>query len=126
MLEEERNSARLQLAQILLSGVNTGGCCHKCGWSSKYAFAYVQLLESLWPVGLACLSDALDQAGGMPEPVPLEESAVCKFGYKHTVPQYGSDRRGKLENLKNSNGLCLLCVLSGGAESGNYGISPEH
>ena len=46
----------------------------------------------------------------MPEPVPLEESAVCKFGYKHTVPQYGSDRRGKLENLKNSNGLCLLCV----------------
>lgn len=121
LLEEQRNRARLKLAEILIAGINdgTGMCVHKCGWSSKYAFAYMQSLQrhDLWPTHLLCLSDAMDLAEKMPDPVPDEKSCTCAYEYKHTVPEYRRNRRWSLENLKNSIGLCFRCVQSGGIDS---------
>jgi hypothetical protein len=57
LLEEQRSFARLKLGEILIAGIEIGGCVHRCGWSSKYAYAYVKLLESqnLWPTGLVSI-----------------------------------------------------------------------
>ncbi|KAL2825048.1 hypothetical protein BDW59DRAFT_146745 [Aspergillus cavernicola] len=64
LLEEQRSFARLKLGDILLTGIHTGGCRYKCGWSSKYAYAYLQLLErqNLWPTGLGSISKAIERA----------------------------------------------------------------
>jgi hypothetical protein len=41
LLEEQRNFARLKLAEILIAGINdeTGMCVIRCGWTIKYAYA---------------------------------------------------------------------------------------
>jgi hypothetical protein len=119
MLEEARSIARLRLANILLQGIDdpTGTCVHKCGWSSKYAFAYLDLLEtrSLWPKELShqSISKAIETAGNMPNPEPKESSASCKYDCKHRVPEYGMNRRRYLEKLDIDAGLCLHCVTTG-------------
>jgi hypothetical protein len=119
MLEEARSIARLRLANILLQGIDdqTGTCVHKCGWSSKYAFAYLDLLEtrSLWPKELShkSISKAIETAGNMPTPKPQESSASCQYAYKHCVPEYRVNRRQYLEKLDRDAGLCLHCVRAG-------------
>ncbi|KAL2040036.1 hypothetical protein N7G274_007439 [Stereocaulon virgatum] len=121
LLEEQRSFARLRLAEILLAGVNdcTGTCVHKCGWSSKYAYAYLKLLErqDLWPTHLLCISKAIEIAEKMPDPIPEEPSVSCTFGYKHAAPEYRRNRRWSLADLNNSIGLCLHCIRSGSATS---------
>ncbi|KAM6484669.1 hypothetical protein HDV62DRAFT_304104 [Trichoderma sp. SZMC 28011] len=123
LLEEQRGSARLRVAEILMAGVNdwTGYCCHKCGWTSKYAYAYIKLLESerLWPAKLPhiSISEALQSADRMPDPIPEESSAACTYGYKHTAPAYRRNRTSSLDDFNESIGLCLHCVLSGSMDS---------
>jgi hypothetical protein len=123
MLEEARSFARLKLAEILLRGVNdpTGDCPHKCGWSSKHAYAYLQLLQGqeLWPTHLSRIpiSEAVELAEKIPDPIPEEKSFQCKYDYKHRAPAYRRNRRWSVENLNNSVGLCLHCVRSGSANS---------
>ena len=70
VLEDARSTARLELADILISGLNYVECVQKCGWSSKYAYAYMNLLNNhnLWPRGLG------------------RQSITCAYGYKHCVP----------------------------------------
>lgn len=118
LLEEARALARLDLADILLNGVNdpTGMCVHRCGWSSKYAFAYLKLLEeeSLWPGSLGRLSiaDAIAKVGRIPDPVPKEANTSCTYEYKHCVPEYRKHREWGLANLDSKIGLCLHCTKS--------------
>ena len=97
----------------------TGTCVHKCGWSSKYAYAYLKLLEGqdLWPTRLLCISEAIEKAEKMPDPIPEEESIGCSYEYKHAAPEYRRSRRWSVDNLNKSIGLCLHCVRSGGADS---------
>ena len=115
LLEEQRSVARLKLAEILVDGINYGGCCHKCGWNSKYAYAYLKLLEGkgLWPTRLLNISKAIDWAESLHDPVPEERSTSCSYEYKHQPPQYREDRRWKLDNMMGCFGLCLYCVRSG-------------
>ncbi|PVH91489.1 hypothetical protein DM02DRAFT_678066 [Periconia macrospinosa] len=118
-LEEARSFARLALADILLKGVNdpTGICVHKCGWSSKYAYAYIKLLErhDLWPKNLFLLSisEAIELAEKIPDPIPEEPSGHCTFAYKHSAPEYRKYRRWSIEELIKSMSLCLYCVRAG-------------
>ncbi|ATY59029.1 hypothetical protein A9K55_002237 [Cordyceps militaris] len=120
-LEEQRNRARLELAEILIQGFNSGSCCHRCGWSSKYAYAYLQSLEkaNLWPTSIRNISKAIEQAGNMPQSIPTEPSVACQYERNHTVPQYNRDRGGRVELLMERIGLCLHCVRSGSTNS-NY------
>lgn len=94
-----------------------GGCYHKCGWTSKYAYAYLQLLrgKSLWPACLfkMSISEAIELVETMPDPIPEEQNAECTFAYKHAAPEYRRDRCPHLDRLNNSVGLCLHCVRSG-------------
>lgn len=119
LLEEQRGSARLRVAEILLAGVNDGHghCVHKCGWTSKYAYAYIKLLErkDLWPADLPHISitKALQSAERMPDPIPEESSAACTYGYKHAAPEYRRTRASILDDFNESIGLCLHCVRSG-------------
>ena len=105
LLEEARGMARLDLADILMSGINdpTGTCVHRCGWSSKYAYAYLKLLQThdLWPGALTRLSiaDAIAKAAIIPDPVPEEASHSCTYSYKHSVPEYRKNRQQDLTNL---------------------------
>ncbi|KAF2675684.1 hypothetical protein K458DRAFT_324012 [Lentithecium fluviatile CBS 122367] len=128
-LEEARNSARLELADILLKGVNdpTVHCVHKCGWSSKYAYAYLKSLEGqqLWPTHLyrTSISKALESAEKMSDPVPKESSVSCTYGYKHRTPEYRRNRCWSLEQLNNSIGLCLHCVRSGSASASSCRVT---
>jgi hypothetical protein len=114
LLEEQRSVAKLKLAEILIAGINDadGVCVHACGWSSKYAYAYLNSLErhGLWPTGLVCISKAIQSAENMPDPVPTEQSIACVFARKHTPPEYRRNRRWKLDDLNNRIGLCLRCV----------------
>jgi hypothetical protein len=119
--------ARLKLAEILLAGINngTGMCVHKCGWTSKYAYAYLKLLDGkdLWPARLLhiSISKAIELAENMPGPIPEEQSVACTYGYKHAAPEYRRDRCRSLDNLNNSIGLCLHCVRLGSMNSCNDG-----
>ena len=123
LLEGQRSFARLKLAEILIAGINdgTGMCVHKCGWTSKYAYAYLMLLErkDLWPARLLhiSLSKAIDLAEKMPDPIPEEPSIACTYEYKHAAPEYRENRRWSLDTLNNSIGLCLHCVRLGGTNS---------
>src|ERR1700728_3033503 len=121
LLEEQRSFARLKLAEILIAGINdrAGNCLYRCGWSSKYAYAYLKLLErqNLWPTHLLCISEAIEIAEKMPDPIPEEPSIACSYGYKHAAPEYRRNRRRSLDDLNNSIGLCLRCVRSGSADS---------
>ncbi|PVH69810.1 hypothetical protein DL98DRAFT_564318 [Cadophora sp. DSE1049] len=98
LLEGQRSFARLKLAEILIAGINdgTGMCVHKCGWTSKYAYAYLKMLETrdLWPARLLhiSISKAIDLAEKMPDPIPEESSIACIYEYKHAAPEY---RRGR-------------------------------
>ncbi|KAH8782917.1 hypothetical protein F5883DRAFT_537395 [Diaporthe sp. PMI_573] len=118
MLEEQRGVARLKLAQILIEGVDAGICAHKCGWTSKYAYAYIKQLEGefLWPGRLPNIpiAKALESADRMPDPIPKESfSTPCTYEYKHAAPEYRRDRSWKLGSFNESIGLCLYCVRSG-------------
>ncbi|KAH7128201.1 hypothetical protein B0J11DRAFT_483915 [Dendryphion nanum] len=122
LLEEARSITRLKLASILLNGVNdiTGSCCHRCGWTSTHAYAYVKQLEEreIWPAHLSHkpIYKVIETAETMPDPVPKEESAHCTYSYKHCLPEYRSERQKPLENLTRPVGLCLHCIIS---NSGN-------
>ncbi|KAF7863065.1 hypothetical protein EAF04_007148 [Stromatinia cepivora] len=119
LLEQQRSFARLGLSEILISGI--GGeaeiCVHKCGWTSKYAYAYLNLLEDkqLWPVRLLGLSisEAIEAAKNMPDTIPKERSIPCPYEYKHAPPEYRKDRYWSLELPRSGIGLCLRCVRSG-------------
>lgn len=85
LLEGQRSLARLKLADILQSGINAGGCCHRCGWDSKYAYAYLRLLQDngLRPTELVNISKAIKLVGLLHDPVPEERSTECTYAYKH-------------------------------------------
>lgn len=121
LLEEQRSFARLKLAEILIAGINdgTGICSHRCGWSSKYAYAYLKLLKGrdLWPTRLLCISEAIKIADEMPDPIPEERSVACTYDYKHAAPEYKRNRRWGLVDLSNSIGLYLHCVRLNSAVS---------
>lgn len=114
LLEEQRNDARLRLAEILIKGYNSGACCHRCGWSSKYAYAYLQSLgdAQLLPTGIHSISKAIKQAEKMPSSIPTEPSIACTYEHKHTTPEYTRDRQWELDYLLERIGLCLYCVRS--------------
>jgi hypothetical protein len=77
---------------MLIAGINdgTGSCVHWCGWSSKYAYAYLKLLEKrdLWPTHLLCISEAIEIAEKMPDLTPEELSIACTYEYKRAAPEY--------------------------------------
>ncbi|KAJ5365939.1 hypothetical protein N7517_008825 [Penicillium concentricum] len=77
VLEEQRGFARLKLGEILIGGITAQACVHRCGWTSKYAYAYIKLLETqrLWPTALVVITEAIERADRMPDPVPEESSA---------------------------------------------------
>ncbi|KAI3573851.1 hypothetical protein IWW34DRAFT_634180 [Fusarium oxysporum f. sp. albedinis] len=114
LLEEQRGFARLEVSQILIAGGGTSSCCHNSGWTSKYAYAYMKLLETkgLWPGALShiSISKALEKAERMPDPVPEERSTQCQYAYKHEPPAYREHRRWKLDSLNKTIGLCLPCT----------------
>jgi hypothetical protein len=98
----------------------TGMCVHRCGWTSKYAYAYLKLLEreQLWPAGLLhiSISKAIELADKKPDPVPEEPSIACTYSYKHAVPEYRRERCMKLDILNSIIGLCLHCVREDSTE----------
>ncbi|TEY61619.1 hypothetical protein BOTCAL_0166g00240 [Botryotinia calthae] len=116
LLETQRSIARLRLSDILLTGINDeqAKCYQKCGRTCKYAYAYLQLLEKkrLWPARLLeiSISEAIEVAQNMPDPVPEESSGLCSDARNHRSPEYRNDRFGKLEYLYEKIGLCLSCV----------------
>jgi hypothetical protein len=116
----------MKLANIFIKGADdpTGSCVHRCGWSSKYAFAYLQKLEErdLWPVGLSNLSisSAIEKVSIMSDPVPKESHDSCMYDYKHRVPEYRKNRQWGLEDLDNNVGLCLRCIRNGDGETLHY------
>jgi hypothetical protein len=121
LLEQQRGFARLEISQILIAGGGTMSCCHKCGWTSKYAYAYMKLLEGkdLWPGALSriSISKALEKAEKMPDPIPEERNTQCQYAYKHESPAYREDRRWKLNTFKEKIGLCLRCTRLGRTDS---------
>ena len=72
LLKEQRSLARLKLAEILIAGIKDRTCVHKCVWLGKYAYTYLEFLESqsLWPTRLLCISKAIRIAEKMPDPIP--------------------------------------------------------
>ncbi len=66
---------------------------------------------------LLYISEAIEKAEKMPDPIPEEPNIACTYEYKHAVPQYRSNRRWSLDNLNDRIGLCLHCVPSGSAAS---------
>ena len=118
LLEEARSIARLDLANILMNGIHdpTGTCVHRCGWSSKYAFAYLKLLQiqGLWPadLGRRSIADAIAKAETIPDPIPEEPITSCTYSYKHSAPAYRKNQQHHLTTLNSRVGLCLHCVKS--------------
>ncbi|KAH7233760.1 uncharacterized protein BKA55DRAFT_598013 [Fusarium redolens] len=116
-LEEQRGFARLEVAEILINGVNSGRCDCGCGWTSTYTHAYISKLEeqSLWPANLSntSISNALRRVEMMPDPVPSERTTTCNSARWHRVPEYRTSRSFSLERLNKSIGLCLECVRGG-------------
>ena len=108
--------ARLEFAEILLSGIHdpVRTCVHRCGWSSKYAYAYLKLLKTqdLWPRAMSGISvaNAILKAEMIPDAVPDEASQSCPYSYKHSVPEYRRNRHWNLSNLDSKTGLCLHCI----------------
>jgi len=66
-------------------------CVHKCGWTSKYAYAYLKLLgrKDLWPAYLlyTSISRAIELAERMTDPIPEESSIVCRYESNHAAPE---------------------------------------
>ncbi|KAJ8071950.1 hypothetical protein OCU04_002254 [Sclerotinia nivalis] len=126
LLEQQRSFARLELSEIFISGINkrTGMYVHKCGWTSKYAYAYLNLLrdKQLWRAKLLGLSisEAIEAAENMADPIPNERSITCSYECKHAPPEYRKGRCWSLERLKNNIGLCLQCVRSDSSNPQGY------
>lgn len=105
LLEEGISTARMDLANILIDGINDGSvtCVHKCGWTSKYAYAYMNLLQSrdLWPADLSrqSIADAIAKTKTISDPVPREASGECKYSYKQSQPEYKRNSQYGLEAL---------------------------
>ncbi|KAF5876279.1 putative btb poz domain-containing protein [Botrytis fragariae] len=119
LLETQRIFVRSEFSEILLEGINEyhGMCAQNCGWICKYAYAYLNLLKEneLWPVSLhkISISDAIESAERMPDPVPQEASGECRSARTHTLPWYRDDRSWRLKSLDEKVGLCLTCVRNG-------------
>ncbi|CAG7958013.1 unnamed protein product [Penicillium salamii] len=128
LLEEQRGFARLKLGEILIKGINALACVHRCGWTSKYAFAYMKLLEAqdLWPTSLFVVAEAIERANMMPDPIPEESSAQCRYGYKHFVPEYRKSFRYGLDDLTSRIGICLHCFHSNQAGPAFCQTAHEH
>lgn len=103
---------------------------HECGWSSKYAFAYIKDLDEkdLWPAALdrRSIVDAIAEAEFMPDPIPTEDSGNCQYDFKHSVPQYRRAREHTLGQLKDNLGLCLHCVRAGDGNAATCQVSHDH
>ncbi|TGO23928.1 hypothetical protein BPAE_0117g00230 [Botrytis paeoniae] len=116
LLETQRIFVRSEFSEILLGGINDRHaiCNQRCGWTCKYAYAYLNSLKEkrLWPVGLhkISISEAMESAERMPDPVPEESSIECRHAKMHTPPKYRESRSWKLESLDENIGLCLSCV----------------
>ncbi|KAI8936705.1 hypothetical protein NX059_007097 [Plenodomus lindquistii] len=95
----------------------TASCVHKCGYTSAYAYAYMQLLgdHDLWPAKLSSqsLANVMAKVGMIPDPEPRERSAPCMYDYKHSRPEYRRHRAEALRQLEERAGLCLRCVGEG-------------
>jgi hypothetical protein len=104
---------------MLIDGINdwTGMCVQRREWTSKYAYAYLKLLErkDLWPARLygISISKAIKLPEKMSDPIPEESSIACTHAYKHAAPEYRKTRYMRLDILDDSIGLCLYCVRSG-------------
>lgn len=112
LLEEQRDFTRLKPGDILLGDIESGGCAHKCGWTSKYAYAYLKSLRNhrLWPTGLSNISEAIERVGSMPDPIPDERNTSCTYEYKHTAADYRRRRQWLVDDLRENVGLCLHCT----------------
>lgn len=110
LLEQKRGILRLRLAEILVQGFGTGGCPHRCGWTSKYAYAYMILLEEtrLVPTELPSISNSITEASNMRDPVPEEASVNCNYEAKHAEPKYRESRGWRLGALTSLGFACIV------------------
>ncbi|KLO95473.1 uncharacterized protein LW93_8013 [Fusarium fujikuroi] len=87
LLEEQRGFAKLQLAELLISGVSLANCDYKCGWTGRYAYEYIWKLDFdwLWPAHLSkqSITAALQKTETMSDPLPWEQSVPCTDARHH-------------------------------------------
>lgn len=116
-MEERRSRIRLKLQQLLVEGALDCRSDCACGWTSKYAFAYLVLLEegNLLPErmldqSISCVMQAAEQ---MSDPTPAQQNLPCKGYGLHREPDYRKQRGRDLENLRKEIALCIDCVRRG-------------
>jgi len=105
----------MELDQLIVEGASSATCGDpwgECDFLSRHTRAYIGLLRSakLWPMATAKMSiseaiDALEKTGN--PRVSLDGMKKCSSN--HSTPNYSTK---KLDELKNSIGLCLDCVFS--------------
>lgn len=116
LLAERRTALQMELDQLIVEGASSATCSilwGGCDFPSRHTHAYIKLLRSakLWPMATASMSiseaiDALEKTGN---------PTVSLDGIKHCDPYHSTLNYStkKLDELKNSIGLCLDCVFSG-------------
>ena len=105
----------MELDQLIVEGASSATCSDlwgECDFPSRHTRACIRLLRSakLWPIATASMSiseaiDALEKTGNLT--VSLDGMKKCNSD--HSTPNYTTK---KLDELKNSIGLCLDCVFS--------------
>ena len=105
----------MELDQLIVEGASSATCSNpfgECDFPSRHTRARIGLLQfaKLWPIATANMSisgaiGVLEKTGN--PTVSLDEMKKC--GSHHSTPNYDTK---KLDELKNSIGLCLDCVFS--------------
>lgn len=116
-LEEKRNDARLQLMQLLYSraiwdqtncpsGLNATHC-HAWMWKLKLADMFPKKF------GITSLERIIQRIHDLESPEASQESAACDQYRWHRKPEWRLGLTEKLDEVKNSAGICLDSLRSG-------------
>lgn len=87
----------MRLQEVLLNGDTRicSGC--SCGWTSRYAFAYLQLLEreGLSPINVLDYQiwRALRRAEQLNDPTPPKDDGSCESCRQHSKSDYRENQR---------------------------------
>ena len=109
---------RIRLQEIILDGIKdmrTDAFNCKCGWTSHYNDAYMELLKSnrLWPLQMLdiTVSQAIEKIEQMNDPAAPPGWTSCG-SRQHTNIDYRNRNSLRLNSLKRANGLCIDCIWS--------------
>lgn len=129
LLEEERNRLRLELLEILFQASTFQTITCACGWNAKHCLTFIESLRwntHLWPRSVRgqTIWKATEAVREIESPSPEDMDICCPKPNYHRIwkQNFRAQLAKNIDEFKNYNGLCFVCVSTGEQHSSHKEI----